>query len=190
MFAEIVQWTSLLSLLVMVVATVYFSLRNFSWINQAPLGYQGCHPSWRSFSGHQNWQLLWQISLAVIASRLLLFAVVQIVFHLIHPSDNDLLTIFRDLWYRWDTNSFLSIADNGYVNEGKDRLLLVFYPLYPVLVHLMTYLIPDTFFAAVAVSNICLILACFTLFKLVMFEFHQRDIAAASVKYLLNLNSG
>ncbi|PKG39414.1 hypothetical protein CXF74_08235 [Psychromonas sp. Urea-02u-13] len=79
----------------------------------------------------------------------------------------------------------MKLAVEGYASEGQDRFLLVFYPLYPLLIHIMMYVIPDAFWTGLAVSNICLILACFTLFKIMMFEFHDESLAWKAVKYLL-----
>ncbi|WP_232772473.1 mannosyltransferase family protein [Psychromonas sp. Urea-02u-13] len=102
-----------------------------------------------------------------------------------NDSKRSLYDAFTDTWYRWDSVHYMKLAVEGYASEGQDRFLLVFYPLYPLLIHIMMYVIPDAFWTGLAVSNICLILACFTLFKIMMFEFHDESLAWKAVKYLL-----
>lgn len=36
-----------------------------------------------------------------------------------------------EIWNRWDAPHYLQLAEQGYKATGEDRLLLVFYPLYP-----------------------------------------------------------
>src|SRR2546422_429814 len=39
------------------------------------------------------------------------------------------------VWSRWDAPHYLHVAAKGYVGHGQNALWIVFFPLYPLLVH-------------------------------------------------------
>ena len=61
------------------------------------------------------------------------------------------------IWNRWDSIHYLDVAQNGYAGDdgGEQRFMIVFLPLYPSVIYLAHYLIPDWQAAAMVVSNIC-----------------------------------
>ncbi len=81
-----------------------------------------------------------------------------------------------DIWCRWDSEWQLSIVKWGYVAPdelGKGYSNIAFFPLYPYLVKLLTFWLPERLqtesiylLAGLAVSNICLLLALYGLSKL------------------------
>jgi len=75
---------------------------------------------------------------------------------------------------RWDSFWYLDIAQKGYSFKGKEKLSnIVFFPLYPFLIKITSFLIGGNFIlAGWMLSLIFLLLALFYLFKLVK-EFHQ-----------------
>lgn len=91
----------------------------------------------------------------------------------------------RDIWARWDTRHYLNIAENWYQAEGEDRFLIVFYPLYPIAIRLMHFVVNDYFWAAITVSLLALVAATYFLYRLVLLEFNDTEVARDSVKYLL-----
>lgn len=61
---------------------------------------------------------------------------------------------FMDSWIRWDASNYIDLATKGYNNcivDGK-HLFLVFFPLYPMAIRMMSYLIRDYQLAALVVS--------------------------------------
>lgn len=66
---------------------------------------------------------------------------------------------WKEIWDRWDASHYLSLAKDGYVATGEGRYSLVFYPLYPALVHLAHFLTRNYLSAAFLVSGIASVAA-------------------------------
>lgn len=131
-----------------------------------------------------NSKLIINIIVIVIASRLLLYIIGYLGIMLFANQAAGLIDSFQPRWYKADSPLYLNIAKNWYVNYGDDRFLIVFYPLYSILMRVFSYLIPDYFWAGMAVSAISLIFACIYLYKLTQLDFDEH-VAFDSVKYLL-----
>lgn len=94
-----------------------------------------------------------------------------------------------DIWGVWDTGWYLDISQNGYTARPLDELIsfqtnIVFFPLYPLLMRCVGYIIRNNYTAGFIISNISLIIACVYLYKLVRLDFDESS-ALRSVKYLL-----
>jgi len=85
------------------------------------------------------------------------------------------------LWQRFDTNWFLKIAERGYSPQDGST---AFFPLYPLLTHLLGSVIGDVFLASLLVSAFALIAALFLFHKVSIF---YSDIGSAdrALVYLL-----
>jgi len=105
--------------------------------------------------------------------------------HHFEYSDNTLLSI----WGVWDTGYYLDIVKNGYnIKLGVDEMTMgqgnyAFFPLYPLSVKLVDFLFNSPYFSGLLVSNICLILAAFVLYKLVSIDYKEK-VAKRSVIFL------
>jgi len=93
------------------------------------------------------------------------------------------LSIIMRQFYRWDSPHYIDIAKNWYVNEGEQRFLIVFFPLYPVLIRLTTLSLEYINLSALIVSNVSSIFAAVYLFKLAKLEFND-TVAEKAVLYL------
>jgi len=87
-------------------------------------------------------------------------------------SDNQPHT-FGDVYMRfvsrWDSNSFVQIARDGYVLEGDQRYLIAFLPLYPYtmrFLHLLTGM--EVWLCGVVISTICGQAAALVLYRLLL----------------------
>ncbi|MFC2154115.1 hypothetical protein ACFLRC_01360 [Candidatus Altiarchaeota archaeon] len=97
--------------------------------------------------------------------------------------------IFLDFWGIWDSVWYLEIAANGYpslLNSvaviRQPPYLNEFFPLYPLLIRAFHWFIGDYFLAGVIISNICLLVACIYLYRLVSLQY-DKDTAMKSVVY-------
>jgi Gpi18-like mannosyltransferase len=86
-------------------------------------------------------------------------------------------------FYHWDSPHYIDIAKNWYGNEGEQRLLIVFFPLYPVLIRLTTFNLEYINLSALVVSNVSSIFAAVYLFKLAKIDFND-DVAKKAILYL------
>ncbi|HEX9862236.1 MAG TPA: mannosyltransferase family protein [Candidatus Bathyarchaeia archaeon] len=93
------------------------------------------------------------------------------------------LSIIMRQFSHWDSPHYIDIAKNGYVNEGDQVFFIVFFPLYPVLIRLITFNFEYINLSALIVSNVSSIFAAVYLFKLAQLEFGD-DVAKKAVLYL------
>jgi hypothetical protein len=100
--------------------------------------------------------------------------------------DNQSLHSFADLlgiWNRWDGDHYLELARAGYRSSGDSRLLLVFYPLYPILVHLTSILVPNILYSAFIVSSAASIALAVLMRRLAVLDFPE-PVASEAVWFL------
>jgi hypothetical protein len=98
--------------------------------------------------------------------------------HLFEPGWHNLFTA----WERFDGLWFLRIADGGYANADGSA---AFYPLYPILIRGVSFLIGNhPFAAALIVANACFAGSLVVLYALTLRETSSEDIARRSVLYL------
>jgi len=79
-------------------------------------------------------------------------------YHGVAPETN----VFLSVWQRFDTNWYLKIARDGYVDAASQ----VYFPLYPLLIRLVSALVGNAILAALLVSNLALIGALALLYRL------------------------
>lgn len=67
-----------------------------------------------------------------------------------------LFDLWRVSWMKGNTDAqhYLKIAEIGYVNEGNDRLLLVFFPMLPMLIRLFNFIFTDGFISAQIINTV------------------------------------
>ena len=100
-------------------------------------------------------------------------------------TDADFLPSFSQLYYRSDVAHYMGIAKDWYVQEGDERLRLVFLPLYSLAVRALTWT-GDYFwgaFSAAQLFSLGCLPAAYELFRL---DMGRRDaIACARILFLL-----
>ena len=117
-----------------------------------------------------------------LVTKILIFSFGFIVSYLNEGSSHPLSIVMRQ-FCRWDSPHYLDIAENWYVNVGEQRLFIVFFPLYPLLIRLTTFDYRFINLSALLISNISSLIAMVYLFKLVELDFGE-DVAKSSVLYL------
>ncbi|MCM1126750.1 MAG: hypothetical protein NC429_09785 [Lachnospiraceae bacterium] len=101
--------------------------------------------------------------------------------------ENIRLKDFLDAWTRWDSSHYLNIAQNGYQGAVEDgqHLFLVFYPLYPWLIRIVSFLFMGNYqLAGILVSTISFGIGNVYLDKLMRLEYGEKaaDETAALLK--------
>lgn len=88
-------------------------------------------------------------------------------------------------WIRWDARHYLGLAQDGYMGYVEDGrpIFLVFFPLYPFLIRLVHYIIPDIRVAALIVSTCSFIIGCIYVFALTA-SLYNKEIAYKTVFFL------
>ena len=125
-----------------------------------------------------------QIVLYLAIFRLLLFALAYAC-SLIKGQYSGGLLDSLDIWNRLGTDSqhYLNIAQNGYVNTGDDRLLIVFLPLYPYIVRGINFIVDNYLVSGLIVSNLCRVFAAYLLYELALLDMDKKG-ALRTLKYL------
>jgi Gpi18-like mannosyltransferase len=89
-----------------------------------------------------------------------------------------------DIWNRWDSLHYVSIANDGYQSTGEAKASLVFYPLFPWLMRGAKFLVRDTVAGGFVVSTIASLFAAFLLYRLAEHDEETRPRAAEVVFFL------
>ncbi|MHB1131191.1 MAG: mannosyltransferase family protein [Chloroflexota bacterium] len=76
-----------------------------------------------------------------------------------------------DGWIRGDAGFYLEIAQGGYAHSVPDKVNTGFFPLYPLLVHVVGALTGSVPVAALLVANVAFALALVALYRLVLDKF-------------------
>ncbi|MBI5029617.1 MAG: glycosyltransferase family 39 protein [Chloroflexi bacterium] len=95
------------------------------------------------------------------------------------PSNQNILL---SAWQRFDTNWYLKIAQQGYAADDGST---VYFPLYPALIRVASFLIGDSLLAALFVSNLAAIGALALLYRLSRELFPSTDARRTIVYWLL-----
>jgi len=96
---------------------------------------------------------------------------------------------FLNLWGNFDTAWYIKIASDGYAATvaGAEGARWAFFPLYPLLMHwLAPVFAGSTYFAGLAIANLCLLGSCIVLYRLVRLDASE-DVAKRAVKYFVLL---
>jgi Gpi18-like mannosyltransferase len=89
-----------------------------------------------------------------------------------------------DLFIRWDSNWYLGIASEGYFYTPGEQSSIAFFPLYPLLIKLFSLTLLNPKIVGLLISNIAFLAGAIYLFKLVMLETKDRELASKTVWYL------
>ncbi|HMT06660.1 MAG TPA: mannosyltransferase family protein [Pyrinomonadaceae bacterium] len=81
---------------------------------------------------------------------------------------------YLKIWTRWDAESYLNIAEFGYVDEGPKRFLLVFFPLYPLLTSLTARFVQNYILSAFIISGVASVALAISFRSLVKLDFSQK----------------
>ncbi len=122
---------------------------------------------------------------AALLSRLFVYVLAFAMYRLSGGGDG-FFGSFEALWSHWDARHYLGIAQDGYTNVGDERLRLVFFPLYPLLMRLLTPLVGSAFGAGTVLSLLCAMGSAVLLYDLCRLHFGRQTACLAVAYFLLN----
>ena len=90
-----------------------------------------------------------------------------------------------NIWGGWDTGWYMNIAQNGYsvVKNLMGQANYGFFPMYPILIKIASFIFQNYFISALIVSNLFCILSAILLYKLVRLDNDEKT-SLRSIKYL------
>jgi hypothetical protein len=95
--------------------------------------------------------------------RLTMMAILYITDHVILSQANPIGEILQVGMRHWDARHYLNLADLGYRNNGDNRFLLAFFPLYPYLIRFLNFLVHDYVISALLISFAATVTASYVL---------------------------
>ncbi|MDQ2668905.1 MAG: hypothetical protein M3Z05_23345, partial [Gemmatimonadota bacterium] len=89
--------------------------------------------------------------------------------------DQPVWTNALELWNRWDAPHYLRLAEVGYVQSSPppnadDPFFIVFFPFFPLAVHIVAFVLQDILLSALVVSFAASVGAGYFLFRLVALD--------------------
>lgn len=144
----------------------------------------GFAPPQSAFPRYRHMPLFIKVISLALCLRLLTYIVTYIAYSILQNEPTSFLESFRSVWYHWDTDSFMIISKNWYIAEGPDKYRLAFYPLYPLVIKLTQLIVGSYFLAGIIISLTSYCLASWVLFKLMIDEFHDEQLAWTAVKFM------
>jgi Gpi18-like mannosyltransferase len=127
-----------------------------------------------------------KMMLVIVSTRVLIFIIIYLVDVFFYTRGYiSFAESFKRAWFIQDSNHYVSIAQDGYTNTGDDSRFIAFYPLYPLLIRIFSYIFRDYMVSGIIISILCMVIACYFIMKLVTYEFGEIKIAKGSVKYIL-----
>ncbi len=136
----------------------------------------------KNSAGRRRWRNFNTIAaVLIIKIAILSFAAqsFQIVSDMRLSEQNTILGI----WNRWDAVNYLKIAQTGYTGTGEDRFLIVFFPLYPLLVAVCNFVVRDILISGFIISGIASIVLALVFRELVRMD-HSERTAKLAVLFL------
>ena len=160
-------WTVLVSGVIIVLG-LYLVLR---WLGAAGLPVPLYTKTLRSVCRPVSREEALKVFLLALLFRLVIFVLVGLFTCLVlYPGSGPDATLWT--WKRWDALHYVNLAElgySGYIEDGK-HLFLVFFPLYPWLMRLVSALIGNTMAAGLLISFLSYAGGCVYLYKLAAWE--------------------
>lgn len=140
----------------------------------------------RSIPDHALLREAMLVAGAALLSRLVIYLIAWGM-HRLLGGGYSLEASVKPLFMHWDTRHYVGIAERGYTAVGDERLWLVFFPLYPWLMRLLTPLTGgDAFYAGLVISLVCGAAAAGLLYALAQSLFGRRTARLAAAYFLLS----
>ncbi len=115
------------------------------------------------------------VGLFILTRIVLTVAGMISVIYVNHSSINGLSDIIN-IWTQYDGNFYAFISQYGYMAPASmlpaaytNLFMYAWFPLYPLMIRVLSYVIP-TQVSGLLISNICLFVGCYYLFKLVTLD--------------------
>jgi hypothetical protein len=119
-----------------------------------------------------------------LALFLISICIVFVVFGIILVVDNTHRSIF-DIWNLWDSRWYREIVTKGYFFDPTRESSVAFFPMYPILVKIVSLVIPNVYIAGILISLAAYAGSLILLYSLTNELFENRAAARLSLLYLI-----
>jgi hypothetical protein len=132
--------------------------------------------SWRSLD--------WNLIKTILAIKFLVLTLGAVSFKVWQNQPLNSLIEWLNVWNRWDAVNYQNLAQKGYQAIGEDRFLLVFFPLYPLLVRAVAFVARDYVASAFIVSGVASLAGAWLLKRLAILD-ESELVAQRAVWFLI-----
>lgn len=121
----------------------------------------------------------------LVFTRFFILALPWLTITLLFPENKPLNFIrFTAIsWNRWDAPHYLYLAQNWYTNIGDEANFIVFFPLYPLILKPLIFVLGNPAITAILVSTMLFLAGSFFFYKLVALDFSE-SIAKWAIIYM------
>ena len=141
-------------------------------------------------SGRRRGAPVWELAAAagvMLISRLALYLLAYAMYRVLGVGSDGFLQSLEPLWTHWDSRHYIGIAQDWYTNAGDERLRLVFFPLYPLLMRGISPLTGGNLFAAgLMISLVCASAACALVYDLSYMTAGRKTALLSAAYFLLS----
>ena len=130
-----------------------------------------------------------KILLFALLSRVVVLALAYVLDLSVYGYQGGFFERLYSILVRTDAPHYLGIAQNWYVTVGDPRFHIVFFPLFPIVVRGLMFMIPDAFAASLIVSIGSYMIASVLLYELALLDFDKKG-AWRAVIFLALLPAG
>ena len=130
----------------------------------------------------------WTVVLIALGIRIVTTFAGMLIYRLTREGfDGGLFRLWQEAWSKGNTdaNHYLNIAENWYVAEGNDKLLIVFFPLFPLLIRLANFAIHNSFISAQLLNTIFSCFAAGLFYKTLRLDLPERKAFLGAIVFLL-----
>jgi len=125
------------------------------------------------------------VFIAFFGSRFLIVGIILLAKMIISPGHAWIPGGLRTMLTQWDGMWYLDIARHGYFARYETRANISFFPFYPILVKLVSFIFHDFRVAALIVSNTCFLFAAILLQKLIKVDYPDEKVNRAAIMFLM-----
>lgn len=91
--------------------------------------------------------------------------------------------LYRSAWMKPNTDAqhYFTIADNWYTAQGEERLMIVFFPMFPICIRLFNIIFHDNFVSAMVINTIASCLCGGFMYELMLRQLPKRQALFATL---------
>ena len=115
--------------------------------------------------------------------RLLTLILPWLTINLLFPQNESVgfLQFTQSSWARWDAPHYLYLAEHWYTAIGDEANFIVFFPLYPLILKLVVFLLGSAALSGIITSIVLYLAGLFFFYKLVALDYSERVAGYATI---------
>lgn len=84
-------------------------------------------------------------------------------------------------WNRWDAPHYIYVAENWYTNVGDEANFIVFFPLYPLILKAVYFIVGSSVTISIITSILLFLAGCYFFYKLIGLDYGNKIATSATI---------